>query len=97
MCSLCGSLLRNRHWSEKTKSSYAEKAERRLQLQLINQVLDYYDANVRKLGNYGYLLTVSNRSSRLVEDLARLWLELETLTGLKCDPLDPSLIAAISK
>ena len=96
MCSLCGSLINNQHWSVRMKDVPSRKAERRVQIQFINQILKHYGARIRQVGNYGYLLTGSNRSSKLIEDLARLWLEVEKITGVKCDPLDPKLIDTMS-
>ena len=92
MCSLCGSLISDQHWSVRVKDVPSRKAERRIQIQFINQVLKYYGARIQRLGNYGYLLTGSNRSSQLIEDLAKLWVEVEKISGVKCDPLNPKLI-----
>ena len=92
MCSLCGSLINYQHWSVRVKDGPSRKAERRIQIQFINHILKYYGARIQRLGNYGFLLTESNRSSKLIEDLAKLWLEVEKITDVKCDPLDPKLI-----
>jgi hypothetical protein len=96
MCSLCGSLINNNHWSVRRKNASSRKAERRAQIHFINQILKHYGARIRQLGNYGYLLTGSNRSSQLIEDLTKLWLEIEKIPGVKCDPLDPKLIEMMS-
>ena len=96
MCLLCGSLINNEHWSVRMKDVPSRKAERRIQIQFINQILKHYGARIQQLGSYGYLLTGSNRSSQLIEDLSRLWLDVENIAGVKCDPLDPKLIDMMS-
>lgn len=96
MCMLCGALSMGRHWAEKDRDAPLRRRERRVRIRLLNRVLGHYGMNA-KLWDRGYMLGLSAGPSIRAETLGNLWLEVERVSGRRCDPLDPVLIASLSR
>ena len=83
-----------RHWAEKGRDAPSRRGERRVRIRLLNRVLQYYGMNAKLWGS-GYMLGRNSGQSVRAENLGGLWREVEQLSGRRCDPLDPALIAAL--
>ena len=95
MCMLCGALGMGRHWAEKGRDDPARRQERRLRIRLLNRILAHHGAEASLWGR-GYLLRRDGVAHR-AENLGDLWIQVERAGGGRCDPLDPSLIAALDR
>ena len=91
---LCGALGVGRHWAEKDRDAPARRRERRVRIRLLNRLLGHYGMEAR-LSARGYLVGPVGRPAVEAGNLGRLWIEVERLRGCQCDPLDPSLLAAL--
>ncbi len=101
MCSLCGMLAGEGHWSDssqspgafpnrgKTHTPYRERQER---TRIVNGVLSHYGLSVSDWEGRAYLMRSRTGQSALPENLSALWAAAETLLKKPCDPLDDALL-----
>ena len=106
MCSLCGILAGRGHWTESSANpevfagrdeAHSVARERQHRVRILNLVLAHYGLSVSDWAASRYVLRSRTGRSALVENLNELWTEAETLLGRPCDPLDPSLLSALTR
>lgn len=104
MCSLCGMLGGQGHWSDSALSPEAFRAraathtrarERQERTHLLNRVLRPLGLSVSEWAGTSYQLRSRTGQTVLVEDLAALWAAANTLRKEPCDPLSDDLLAAL--
>ena len=104
MCSLCGMLGWQAHWTDSAgaPAAFADRVathtrhrERQERTRLVNVVLKHYGLTLRDWSGTAYVLANGTGHTVLVDDLGQLWNAAERLTGRACDPLDERLIAAL--
>lgn len=81
------------HWAELGSS----RRERMLRIGLLNRVLRHFGLTLSDWSGALYLVRDGKGRTAVVEDLGSLWRQAEELAGRKLDPLDPSLITALSR
>ncbi len=100
MCSLCGVLGVEDHWSDAVArpgvfSRNADARERRLErarrVEAANVVLRAYRLSLSDWQGRAYLLSTATGKTEVVESLAHLWPAAEKLSGGVFDPLDADL------
>lgn len=104
MCMACSQMFSSIHWSDRQKTDergFVDQGEllrtRLMKVKFTNQVLEYYGLKVSGRTGGGY--TVSDRKGRslLCQDFGDLWPKAQQLSGRTVDPLDPALIAHLSR
>ena len=112
MCGLCGMFAGERHWSERAASPaifgvsgaggagrarVTPAQERQERVRLVNRVLDPLGLVLAEWAASSYVLRTKTGRSEMVPDLGSLWPAAERLLGRACDPLDPALLARLSR
>ncbi|MGH6899366.1 MAG: hypothetical protein ACREJ5_22920 [Geminicoccaceae bacterium] len=104
MCSLCGVLGAEDHWTDAsarpqtfggTPARRTRRQERFERIALANRILWHYRLALGDFEGQSYVLRSATGRQELVPDLVGLWRAAEKLAGRSCDPLDPDLIAAL--
>jgi len=104
MCSLCGMLGGEQHWTESGSAPavFASRAEthtrlreRQARTRLVNAVLAHYGLKLADWSGNAYLLSSRTGRTAIVDNLSQLWSEAEKLCGRPCDPLDERLIVSL--
>ena len=109
MCSLCGILGADGHWTDRVadpresepaapgpeQTSGSRRQERLQRCALANRVLAHYRLKLADFEGQSYLLRSATGRSELVPDLVGMWAAAERLAGRPCDPLDPALMRAL--
>ncbi len=102
MCSLCGILGCDDHWTNavgregvftRNTDMQARRAEGARRIRAANQVLAHRRLNLAEWQGVNYVLASPTGKSSVFEALSHLWPEAEALTGRAFDPLDEDLIA----
>lgn len=92
MCSACGILQGGVDWVEGVGAGNAAPhdhlAERRHRLQLVNMMLEGSGVSLRGHGRQ-LVLRSATGATRLVTDLAHVWLAADEIGRRPADPLDP--------
>jgi hypothetical protein len=91
MCGLCGVLLTD-HWAEEG----AGRRARVFRVALLNRVLAHFGLRLDDWSGRTYVLRDRKGRASVVDDLGSLWAEAERLAGRPLDPLDPTLVEALS-
>ena len=106
MCSLCGVLGSNEHWTDAVArpgvfTRNADRADRRRErmnrVRLANQVLEAFALNLSDWQGTSFLLSTRTGKTEIIDDLGHLWPIAERLTGRLCDPLATPVIEAMEK
>ncbi|HEX2111215.1 MAG TPA: hypothetical protein VHF67_06655 [Gaiellaceae bacterium] len=92
MCALCGALLTS-HWAE----SGSGRRERVFRARLVNRVLAHFGLELTDWAGRVYVLRDRKGKTAVVDDLGGLWAAGERLAGRPLDPLDPDLVASLSR
>ena len=92
MCALCGALFTS-HWAE----SGSGRRERAFRARLVNRVLAHFGLELTDWAGRVYLLRDRKGKTAVVDDLGGLWAAAERLAGRPLDPLDPDLVASLSR
>lgn len=104
MCSLCGILGADDHWSSAVARAGTfsrntdrttrarEAAERR---RIVNRVLATRHMRLDEWQGRSYVLSTATGRTAVFDALSHLWPEAETLAGASFDPLDPALLAKL--
>jgi hypothetical protein len=103
MCSLCGVLGAEEHWTDasarpetfrggETRTRRQERFER---IALANRILRHYRLTLGDFQGRSYVLRSATGRQELVPNLVGMWSAAEKLSGRPCDPLDPDLLAAL--
>lgn len=104
MCSLCGVLGGNEHWTDaaprpgvytRNADSLARRRERANRVRIANRALRPFRLTLSDWQGNAFLLSTLTGKTEIVEDLAHLWMAAERLTGAPCDPLSPALLDAL--
>lgn len=107
MCVLCGQLVSDIHWTERTfaeteiggaGSELVRRQDRYRRAKLVNAVLRpfglrFYD----EWSGTNYVVANAKGASELVRNLGELWPVAERLAGRPLDPLDPQLLATLAE
>ncbi|MFC3073409.1 hypothetical protein [Shinella pollutisoli] len=101
MCSLCGVLGGNEHWTDaaarpgvftRNVERIDRRRERARRVAAANRVLAAFGMSLSDWQGSSFVLATRTGKSEIVEDLGHLWPAAERLSGRACDPLDPDLI-----
>lgn len=104
MCSLCGVLGGNEHWTDavarpgvytRNADALARRRERASRVRIANRVLRPFRLTIADWQGSAFLLSTLTGKTEIVEDLAHLWMAAERLTGAPCDPLSVPLLDAL--
>lgn len=103
MCSLCGTLGAEDHWTDVAgRAAFAGRAgaltrrqERQRRAALANRVLRHYGLRLEDFEGQSWVLRGPTGRTELVPSLVGLWGAAERLAGRPCDPLDAALIETI--
>lgn len=102
MCSLCGVLGGNEHWTDaaarpgvftRNVERIDRRRERTRRVCAANRVLAAFGMSLSDWQGSSFVLSTRTGKSEMVEDLGHLWPAAEKLSGRACDPLDPDVIA----
>jgi hypothetical protein len=101
MCSLCGILGANEHWTDaaaredvytRNADPMRRRRERAERVRLANRVLGLYGMRLSDWQGASFLLSTFTGKNEIVEDLGHLWPAAEKLSGRVCDPLADELL-----
>jgi hypothetical protein len=103
MCSLCGVLGTEDHWTDASarpetfggRARTTRRQERFERIALANRILRHYRLTLGDFQGQSYVLRSATGRQELVPNLVGMWSAAEKLAGRPCDPLDPDLIAAL--
>ena len=105
MCGLCGILGAPVHWTDTSSNpdafrgraeTHTWQRERQERTRLVNRILRHYGLSLSDWAATSYVLRSDTGRTALVDDLSQMWSVAETMSGRACDPLEESLIAALS-
>jgi hypothetical protein len=106
MCSLCGVLGTEAHWTDTGAQPQAfqgrsvpptRRQERQARIALANRILRHYRLKLADFEGQSYVLRGATGRQAVVPDLVQMWTAAERLAGRACDPLDPDLITALER
>ena len=107
MCLLCGDLLGEPHWTERSvqggqDGSFAAEPNRRQarfrRTRILNRVLRVSNLSVHEdLSGTNYVLGNGKGAQQVVQHLGQVWPAADRLAGRSLDPLDGRLLAALEK
>jgi hypothetical protein len=101
MCSLCGVLGANDHWTDAVArpgvfTRNAEGSDRRREranrVRIANRVLGLFSMRLADWQGTSFVVSTRTGKTAIIDDLGHLWPAAERLSGRSCDPLDPELI-----
>ena len=104
MCSLCGILGADDHWSSAVArpGTYSRNADRvgrsreaAERCRIVNKVLATRHMRLDDWQGSSYVLSTATGRSTVFEALSHLWPKAEALAGAEFDPLDPGLLAKL--
>ena len=104
MCSLCGVLGGQAHWTDAVGDASAFPGrqvpqtrfqERQHRVRLVNRILGHYGLSLSDSGGSAFLLSTHTGRTVIVDNLTQMWAAAEELLGRHCDPLDPELMSAL--
>ncbi|MBB3454950.1 hypothetical protein FHT86_003249 [Rhizobium sp. BK313] len=102
MCSLCGVLGSNEHWTDaaarpgvftRGRASPDRRRERVERVRAANEMLAGFGLVLSDWQGASFVLSTKTGRTEIVEDLGHLWPAAERLVGRACDPLDAAFIA----
>lgn len=102
MCSLCGVLGGNEHWTDavarpgvytRNVERIGRRRERARRLAAANRILSAFGMSLSDWQGSAFVIATRTGKSEIIEDIGHLWPTAERLSGRPCDPLDPALIA----
>lgn len=104
MCSLCGVLGAEEHWTEGAgggasgpgRRAGTPTQERRRRVDLANRVLRHYGLKLAEWQGQ-YVLRSAKGRAEVVPNLVGLWSAAERLAGARCDPLEAGLVARLER
>jgi hypothetical protein len=92
MCALCGVLVKS-HWAEEGSG----RRGRAPRVRLLNRVLDHFGLQLTDWAGRVYVVRDRKGRATVVDDVGMVWTAAEELLGRKLDPLEPELLAALSR
>ena len=102
MCSLCGILGCDDHWTNaigrpgiysRNASSQSRRAEAARRLKAANKVLSYRRLSLNEWQGRSYILTSPTGASSVFDALSHLWPETASMAPRGFDPLDEGLLS----
>lgn len=102
MCSLCGVIGGNEHWTDaaarpgvftRNVERFDRRRERARRVAAANRVLAAFGMSLSDWQGSAFVLATRTGKSEMIEDLGHLWPAAERLSGRPCDPLDATFIA----
>ncbi len=105
MCSLCGILGVEDHWTDavpgpdvftRNDEAHRRRQERADRIAVANGVLRARGLSLCDWQGSSYILSTATGNTEIVESLAHLWPTAERLSGRDFDPLDPVLMRSVS-
>lgn len=102
MCSLCGILGCDDHWTSavdrpgvysRNTDRQARRAEGARRLKAANRVLEYRRLKLSEWHGTSYVISSPTGASKVFDALSHLWPEAEALATRGFDPLDEGLIS----
>jgi hypothetical protein len=102
MCSLCGVLGSDGHWTEGSAGRGPEdvgrtrRHERLNRVKLVNLVLGRFALRLDDWQGTAFVLTSGTGKREIVDNLSALWRTAEAMTGRRFDPLDPALLGGLA-
>ena len=106
MCSLCGVMGGNEHWTDaaarpgvftRNVERLDRRRERARRVSAANRVLSVFGMSLSDWQGSAFVLATRTGKSEMIEDLGHLWPAAERLSGRPCDPLDVALIARMEE
>jgi hypothetical protein len=106
MCSLCGVLGGNEHWSDavarpgvytRNADPVDRRRERKNRVRIANQVLARFDMSLADWQGTSFLLSTRTGKTEIIADLGHLWPAAERLAGRVCDPLALPVIERLER
>jgi hypothetical protein len=104
MCSLCGVLGAETHWTDAGARPEAFGAQRQTRRQerfariaLANRILRQFGLRLGDFAGQSYVLRSATGRQEIVPDLIGMWAVAEKLAGRTCDPLDLDVITALER
>lgn len=104
MCSLCGILGGNEHWTDavarpgvytRTTEPIDRRRERARRVMVVNRVLRRFGLKLSDWQGTSFLLSTFTGNTEIIGDFGHLWPAAEKLAGKPLDPLDAGLLAAL--
>lgn len=104
MCSLCGILGCDDHWTSavarpgvytRNTDRLSRRREAANRMKLANALLEPHRLKLAEWQGTSYVLSNPTGSSRVFESLAHLWPEAEAMSGRDFDPLDPDFLGRL--
>lgn len=102
MCSLCGILGCDDHWTNaiarpgvytRNHDTQSRRAEQSRRIKAANAVLSFRRLKLDVWQGRSYVLNTATGGSSVFEALSHLWPEAEALAGRDFDPLDENLMS----
>ena len=97
MCGLCGALAGSDHWSDAALTAGPRDQRHYSRNRVAGAVLAYYGLSLREAGGGSPVLRSATGQTALVPHLGALWPAAERLAKRPVDPLDPDLVAALTR
>jgi hypothetical protein len=106
MCSLCGVLGGERHWTDRAGAPgafagsgewHARARERQARARLLNAVLRHYGLSLSDWSGNAYILSSRTGRTAIVEHPGQIWSAAERLSGRRCDPLEDGLLRSLGQ
>ncbi|WP_159588321.1 hypothetical protein [Chelativorans xinjiangense] len=104
MCSLCGVLGCDDHWTSAIARSgvytrntdrLSRRREAANRKKLANALLEPWRLKLAEWQGTSYVLSSPTGNTRVFESLAHLWPEAEAMSGRSFDPLDPDFLGRL--
>ena len=101
MCSLCGILGSNEHWTDavarpgvftRNTERVDRRRERAKRVRIASRILTEFGLTLSDWQGSSFLLSTRTGKTEMVEDLGHLWPLAEKISGRVCDPLSDALI-----
>jgi hypothetical protein len=101
MCALCGVIGGAEHWADahdrpgsftRNTGPVERRRERARRVVQANRLLVHFGLTLTDWRGAAFVLSTRTGRTRLVDNLAHLWIAAEALAGRPLDPLDPALL-----
>ncbi len=102
MCTLCGVLGGNDHWTDPVQregvyvrgaSPNDRRRERMIRIAQANSILRLWSLSLEDWQGSAYILRNKTGASEVIDNLAALWPLAEKMAGRPLDPLEPAILA----
>ena len=97
MCVLCGDLVGDPHWTERSVSGEGNRRQARIRrTRILNRVLRVHKLSLHDdLSGTHYVLGNGKGSQEVVQHLGQIWPAADRLAGTRLDPLDVGLLTKL--